>query len=216
MARNFIPGEDLVEVQPWVPQDIEVTPPDKIRPPTAEELEQLRRDAQLEGYEAGRAEGWAVGYQEGLAQARDEAEHLRQLADALAEASQRFEQELAQDLLALALDIAKQMLRQALKVKPELLLPVVRSAMESLPQHAQHPHLHLHPEDVELVRRMLESELPHAGWKLIEDGRVARGGCRIETATSELDATLPSRWQRIASALGQDNAWLEDEISTPS
>lgn len=216
MARNFISGEELPEVQPWTPQGIEATAPDVLRPPTAEELERLHLESRQEGYETGRREGWEAGYREGLVQAQAEAERLRGLADTLAAALRDVEQELGQELLALALDISKQMLRQALKVKPELLLPVVRSAIESLPHHAQHPHLHLHPEDAALVRRMLETELPHAGWKVVEDMRIARGGCRIETTTSELDATLPGRWQRIAAALGQENDWLEDGPSTPS
>jgi len=36
-----------------------------------------------------------------------------------------------------------------------------------------------------------------------------RGGCRIESANSEIDATLDVRWKRIVAALGRDDAWLE-------
>lgn len=211
MANNFIPDEDLPDVRPWAPEDLEPSLAARARLLTAADLERLHQEAHVEGYEAGRREGHAIGRREGLAQARAEADRLHVLADSLDEALKGVEQELSQELLALALDIAKQMLRQALKVKPELLLPVVRNAIESLPHNAQHPHIHLHPEDIALVRELLETELPHAGWKLVEDMRIARGGCRVETSTSELDATLASRWQRIASALGQDGAWLEEE-----
>ena len=46
------------------------------------------------------------------------------------------------------------MLRQALEVKPELLLPVVRAAIDSLPHNTQHPHIRLHPQDAVLVREI--------------------------------------------------------------
>lgn len=211
MPKNFIPDEEIPDVRPWAPEDLEPTNAAHARMLTAAELERLHHDAYLEGYETGRREGHAAGYLEGQAQARSEADRLKSIGDSLVAALNGVEQELSNDLLALSLDIAKQILRQALKAKPELLLPVVRSAMESLSHNAQHPHIHLHPEDAVLVRAMLEAELPHAGWKVMEDMRIDRGGCRIETSTSELDATLPSRWQRIVSALGQEGDWLEDE-----
>ncbi|HEY3326033.1 MAG TPA: flagellar assembly protein FliH [Novimethylophilus sp.] len=210
MAGNFTPGEDLPDLLRWKPKDLDGHDRQQVKLPTAEELERVHHDAHREGYEAGYREGMATGYQNGLAKAQAEAERLRMLIAGLESAMKSLEQELGHELLALSLDIAKQMLRQVLKVKPELLLSVIRSAMESLPQNTQHPHIHLHPEDAVLVRELLSAELTHAGWRLVEDPRLGRGGCLIETASAEVDASLPSRWQRIAAALGQNNSWLED------
>ena len=36
-----------------------------------------------------------------------------------------------------------------------------------------------------------------------------RGGCRVETANSQIDASLATRWKRVVSSIGQDNSWLE-------
>lgn len=211
MAGSNPGGEDITGVMRWTPQELgSGGNRQRMKLPTAEELERVHHDAHSEGYDAGHREGMAAGYEAGIAQAKQEAERLAQLMQGLDGAVRSFEQELGRDLLALALDIAKQMLRQALRVKPELLLPVVRSAMESLPQNIQHPHIHLHPEDAVLVREAIGTELAHGGWRLVDDPRIARGGCLIETSSAEVDASLPSRWQRIASALGQDNSWLED------
>lgn len=210
MAGNFTPGEDLPDILRWKPKDLDGHERHQMKPPTAEELERVHHDAHREGYEAGHREGIAAGYRDGLAKAQAEAERLRLLIAGFESALKSLEQELGHELLALSLDIAKQMLRQVLKVKPELLLSVIRSAMESLPQNTQHPHIHLHPEDAVLVRELLGAELTHAGWRLVEDARLGRGGCLIETASAEVDASLPSRWQRIAAALGQNNSWLED------
>lgn len=176
MAHNLISQEDMPDALPWTPEDLEPSHGAQMKLPTAEDLERFHREAHLEGYETGRREGLAAGYREGQAKAKAEADRLRMLADSLEEALKSVEQELGQELLSLSLDIARQMLRRALKVKPELLLPVVRSAMESLPHNAQHPHIHLHPDDAALVREMLETELLQAGWKVVEDMRITRGG----------------------------------------
>lgn len=202
----------MSDILRWTPKNLDSSTGERhsMRLPTAEELERVHHDAHSEGYEAGFREGMAAGYKTGEAQAREEAQRLAELSQSFDAAIRNLEQELGRDLLALALDISKQMLRHALRVKPELLLPVVRSAMESLPQNVQHPHIHLNPEDLVLVRDAIGSELAHAGWRLVDDPRIARGGCLIETSAAEVDASLPSRWQRIATALGQNNAWLDE------
>jgi len=65
----------------------------------------------------------------------------------------------------------------------------------------------LNPEDANLVRQMLAYEYQESVWRVIEDPHMARGGCRIETAEGELDATVETRWKRIVSALGSDADW---------
>jgi flagellar assembly protein FliH len=43
---------------------------------------------------------------------------------------------------------------------------------------------------------------------VVEDSQMARGGCRLETAQSEIDATLENRWKRVLESLGQSGDWL--------
>ena len=69
------------------------------------------------------------------------------------------------------MEIAKQMLQQALKVKPELLLSIVNEAISELPHFSQHAHLILHPADAELVRSKMGEQLDHTGWKIFEDAQ---------------------------------------------
>ncbi len=206
MSNKIIPKEQLSAYQRWEMSALDEGHAqgrnlgDMILP-TAEGLEQLH--AQAHG------EGFAAGYQEGKIKALADAERMKQLLIGLDEAMQQFDQQIANDVLALALEVAKQMLRQALKVKPGLVLNVVREAMNALPQASQHPTLILNPEDASLVRSFLESDLAQANWKVREDSRIERGGCRIESANSEIDATTEERWNRVAESLGRDDKWLE-------
>jgi flagellar assembly protein FliH len=227
MAGKFTQSEHLTDFMRWSLQNLERQPQAEPAPvdepeaveavnlPTAEEIERIHQAAHKEGFEAGQRDGYEAGLQNGQAEVARQAERLKTLADSFDSALRHFEEELANsvshEILALSLDVAKQMLRHALHVKPELLVPVVRSAMESLPQNVQHPHVHLHPDDAVLIRDIMQAEMAHAGWRIVEDARIMRGGCMIETASAEIDATLPSRWKRIAKALGQDGDWLDQD-----
>jgi flagellar assembly protein FliH len=169
--------------------------------PTVDDLEKLHESARSEG----RAEGLAEGRRLGAA----EAAQLKQLGAALAQARSEFEEQAAEEVLTLALDLARQVLQEALQVKRELLLPVVRAAMRGLPTLTQPAQLVLNPADVELVRAHLGEELRLAGWQVVEDHRIQPGGCRLSSPHCEVDATLASRWKRVLAALGRDHAWLE-------
>jgi flagellar assembly protein FliH len=201
LSSNIIPKEQLSAYQRWELNSLDGSARTTVPLPTAEEVENTHQQAYQEGF--------AAGYREGKGKVDAELARLAQLMSALDGALSQFDEAMSQNLLSLSLDIAKQMLREALRVRPELVLPVIREAVNSLPQASQHPHLKLHPEDAALVRSLMTDELNHFHWKLIEDSRVERGGCRVETTNSEIDATLENRWKRILDALGRDGAWLE-------
>lgn len=171
--------------------------------PTAEEIEQIHAEAQQAGY--------AAGYEEGLAQARQEAEKIAALVSNLQQNLQALDQEVGEQLLDVAVTIAGQVLRQSLRVKPELLLPTVREAVAELPLHHGHPALFLNPADAALVRTQLGEQLSHNGWRILEDSSIECGGCRIESGASEVDATLPTRWRRVLDAIGASSDWLEEK-----
>jgi flagellar assembly protein FliH len=185
--------------------------------PTAEELEAIRAAARDEGYaeglDAGQAEGHAAGYEEGLslgrAEAAEELEHLRQLATTFGDAVTQADEAISSDVLDLALHLARGMVRTAFDVKPDLIIPVVREAIDYLPNLQQPALLMLHPEDALIVRSSIGHELDKNGWRVVEDDSIARGGCRVDTASNQIDAQIGARWQRLTHALGKDLDWLE-------
>ena len=178
-----------------------------------EELTQLREQAFSEGRAAGFEDGFksgqADGYASGEAQIKAESEKIAAIATSFALSIENSEAKIADDLLALALDIAAQDLRTSLKHKPELILPTVREAIGALANPHGHPSLLLHPEDAPLVREQLGELLAHTGWRILEDTQVTRGGCRVENGGAEIDASLEIRWQRAIDSLGQERAWLD-------
>lgn len=179
----------------------------------SEQIAHSRQQARDEGYAEGHAEGFAAGHAEGLAQGRLDAveerhQMLALLAGLTAELA-RANETVSKDVLALALDVAKAMLKAALPIKPELVLPAVEDAMRHLPTVQPPALLQLHPDDFTLVQAQIGDGLAAGGWRLQQDPAIERGGCRIETGTNQVDAEIGTRWQRIAAALDCKDGWLE-------
>jgi flagellar assembly protein FliH len=187
-------------------------PPEPAAPlvvlPTAAELEAIREAARSEGLEEGRAAGHEEGLAAGRAAAAAELEHLRTIAIDFGQAVAQADEAIANDVLDLALHLARAMLRTALEVRPELLIPAVREAIEYLPVLQQPALLMLNPQDAEIVRGAIGEELDKGGWRVVPDPAIGRGGCKVDTATNQIDAQAAARWQRLAHSLGKNLEWL--------
>ncbi len=172
----------------------------------AQEMMAARDAGHTQGYQAGLLQGRADGQAQGLA---NSAAVLAQQQAALAQLGQSFTQQaaqtreqLAQQVLALALDMAHALLKSTIVLQPERLLPVIAHALQDLPALQLPAALYLHPQDLELVQSAQGNELTAAGWRLRADPQITRGGCRIETPSNEIDATLETRWRRLQQDFG--------------
>lgn len=165
------------------------------------ELLRLRQQSEqaghAEGYRAGFEQGKAEGCADGLGLVQEQAQALRNLMLALPAAMRAAESEVADDLMALALEIARQMVGQALASEPQHLLSLVRELLRMEPTLSGTPRLLLHVDDAALVQQHMADELHAAGWRVRTDPGIARGGCRVHAAGGALDATLETRWERI-------------------
>lgn len=186
--------------QPDTPTEIQQL----ITLPTVAELENTRQQAHNEGYAQGHEAGYAIGIQ----QVRNEAAQMHALLQNMQGALNQLDEQVAQSLLDLALEIARQMVRESLQVKPEAILKIVSDAIGGLPHFNHNAHLILHPEDATLVHEHMGEQLSHAGWKIFTDAKITRGGCRVETAHSQIDATVEARWKCIVESIGQNKSWL--------
>ena len=174
-----------------------------------EEAAKLRDEARAKGYAEGLAEGRAAGLQQGRAEGLKEMDNLRSIAARIADEVTHADENIAKDVLDLALDLAQAMVRSALAVRPELIVPIVGEAIRYLPSVQQPALLYLHPQDAAIIRSQMEDELTKTGWRVVEDAQVQRGGCRIDTAKNQIDATINTRWQRLVEALGRSGEWMD-------
>ncbi len=161
-------------------------------------------------FDQARRDGYAEGRAAGQAAVVAEASRLAGLVEALDTDLRRIDQAVGVEVLELALELARQMVRQALVIRPELVLPLVRDALALLPL-SEGARLALHPDDAQLVRQHLAEPIAHGHWRIDEDHHLERGECRVETATNLVDGQFATRWETLGAALGQRRDWLAHE-----
>jgi flagellar assembly protein FliH len=207
MSSTVINKEQLTPFERWELASFDSRPPvddvasieEAVPPITVAEVEDIRQQAHDEGY--------AAGYAAGTQQAQNETVQIHTLLQGLQNELNQLDEDISQSLLDLSLEIARKMVSETLLVKPEVILKIVSAAISSLPHFNQNAHLILHPDDAELVRKHMGEQLSHAGWKIFTDPKLLRGGCRVETTHTHVDATTGERWKRIVRMLGQDKSW---------
>lgn len=171
--------------------------------PSQQEIDRVYAEARDNGYRA--------GYAAGQVAAHAEAVRLAHAADELGEAISAFDQQVADELVALAMEIARQIIRGEVAARPTIILDVVHEALAELPH--QHATIYLHPDDASLVRSYAGDALTHAGHRILEDPRLAPGDCVLESGTSQLDASLATRWRRVVEGIGLRAAWESKDES---
>lgn len=159
--------------------------------------------------ETARAEGYAEDVAAGRAEIEANALRMRQLAESFSSTLDNLDFRLADMVLELALDVARQVVAGELSARPERLLDVVNLALKQMAETSRESRLLLNPDDAALVRPHLEGLLDKSRLRIVEDARIVRGGCLIETSQGDLDATLPARWRQVVQVLGSNLNWLE-------
>lgn len=165
------------------------------------ELARLRETARAEGY----AEGLAAGRVEG----EQACSRMKQLAESFSATLDNLDFRLADMVLELALDVARQVVAGELAARPERILDVVNLALKQMAETSREARLLLNPDDAALVRPHLDQVLDKNRLRIVEDVRIVRGGCLIETTQGDLDATLPARWRQVVQVLGSNRNWIE-------
>lgn len=172
-----------------------------------EQIQQVLDKARKEGFSQGMKEGYFAGLEQAREIVEQDKKTLMGLASSFSDALNKTDERIAEDVLKLALDIAKAMLKSQLQVNEMAILPVVKEAINYLPSVQKPARIMLNPADANTVRTHMQEELTEQGWLLIEDDSVERGGCMVETSANQIDASNETRWQRITDALGQQGDW---------
>jgi len=191
------------------------------------QLESARQTAEAQGHARGLAEGLEQGFQQGQTEANQEwqqrmddyvqgegrviAQRLGALAQTLERSLSELQQTAAKQVLQLACDIARQVVRQEIHNKPHAVLPVVREALDMLATEHQPATVFLNPQDWAVLETALRSECGAMCIQWQPDANIATGDCRIECAAAVMDGSIERRWQRAIAALGLTSVWRDDD-----
>ncbi|TSE36219.1 FliH/SctL family protein [Tepidimonas charontis] len=214
--QRFIPREEVQAVSAWTFAPVgeaAPAPASEPEPPpiTPEDVEAARAQAFAEGFEQGRQTG-AQEMRDALTEPlRHQAEELAQrVAGILAQAQAELDavqQALAQQVLLLACDVARQVVRRELTQPLSAVQAVVLEALTMLTDDARPAVLRLHPDDAERLQPALGEALQRQQVRLQADERVTPGGCVLQTRLGVVDGTLQRRWARAVANLGLDEPW---------
>jgi flagellar assembly protein FliH len=199
---NDAAGMNALPVQSWAPPGANGTVISRRR--RVEDLQLLEREAWEKGLTAGRTAGEAElrrehqAYSEQLATQVQRLDQILKLLNApLAALDTAVEAQLAEAVTVMA----RAVVRQELQLQPERIIALVRECVGRLPLTAREVRVHLHPDDAALIRERLAAPQAERAWQLVEDPVLSRGGCRISSENSTVDARVESLLQAATAAL---------------
>ena len=117
------------------------------------------------------------------------------------------QQTLAQGVLELACELARQVLRRELETNPNALQPVVREALGMLTVDTKMAAVRLHPVDLDVIAEDLVRDFPNLNLTLVPDANITTGGCLVEAAGTVVDGTVQRRWHKAVASLGLESSW---------
>ncbi len=184
-----------------------------------------------EGFVRGREEGYRLGLEEGrregLRAGREEevrrvegelsgaAAALASAANELQKRREELLEEAKRDLVDLAIEIAKRVVKREIARLPDVVLVNVKSALELIFRRGSIA-IVVHPEDAPAVEKALASDprWKH-GFDCVEvraSADVSRGGCRLVSGAGSGDRTVETQLASIEAAL---KAAAEAEYGAP-
>lgn len=172
---------------------------DRRRKPTkpTNDTKAIHDDAQAKGF----AQGHAEGLQTAQTTVKELGDRLESIMAALEQPLAAADARVIEKISSLAISLAKRLVRRELSTDRAEVVGVVREALAVLPVGLTGIRLHLHPEDAKLVSEMLVPAKGEAAWQIIEDPVITRGGCRVSSPSSQVDATVQTRLTNVINTM---------------
>ncbi len=168
--------------------------------PSSEMLEAIREREREESYERGFNDGAEAGRAQAL---QEMGPNLQASVKVVAEVEDFRDALMAQmqdNLTALALAVARQLIEREVKAEPEVVANLVRSALSHFPLD-QKLRIRMNPQDLSSIsREKSENRTPvTAGREVrwIPDENIARGGCVVEGPERIVDGRIDLALERI-------------------
>ena len=170
-------------------------------PATGSSARATAKRQQEDAYKAGFAKGLADGMASAQSELNNRISLLNQAMQFIAKPIEAIDEHVEQELAGLAIEIARQIIRREIKLDSGHVVAVVREAIASLPVVSGVVNLHLNPEDAAYVRDALSISEAENSYRIIEDPTITCGGCRITSATSQVDATIEKQVAAISARI---------------
>lgn len=105
-----------------------------------------------------------------------------------------------EDLVKLALEIAKKIVGREVAIDREIALTLVKVSLKRLHDRTAAT-IRLHPEDFAFIQLQREKLDIHGVLELVEDISISPGGCLICTESGDIDGRIESQFEEISHGL---------------
>lgn len=220
---RFIPREELNSFSAWSPDALSgvaapadtgvhraAPEPEAPKATPAELLSAKLHATRQQGYQDGYRDGMAALEMFKQSYANQLSTQFSSLAKSLASQMDDLQQDMARALAVSATNLARQMVRSELQTRPELVVAVANEALEALLLSARHITVRVHSNDLPFVTHGAAEVLAARGGRVVADNTVTPGGCLVESDIGVIDASIETRWRRVAAAMGCEQTWGEE------
>ena len=159
-------------------------------------LAQLERD----GFAAGYVQGEQAGLEAGRAHGETMLKRLTQTIEDLAHLRQAMIRQTEQQMVGLALAMAKRVVRREVALDKDFALAMARVALDRLGERSSTT-IRLHPDDFATVAGRHVEEWAGAHVSVESDPAVTRGGCVVQSDLGTVDGTIEAQFDEIARAV---------------
>ncbi len=156
----------------------------------------VEREAYAKGYDAGEQAGLHTGGQRADAMVPRLAQAIEELAAVRAQMIRQTERQMVE----LALAVARRIIHREVSLDRDLLIAMARVALDRLGESAQIT-VRLHPEDFEATSADRISRVMGTCVTVLEDPRLERGACMVESDLGTLDISVDAQIEEVARAL---------------
>ncbi|MGH1538265.1 MAG: FliH/SctL family protein [Gammaproteobacteria bacterium] len=143
------------------------------------------------------------GYEDGLKQAQQVLGEYKQSFESIFSSFDNALKDIDQDVLQaisqLAISISKQIIRRELEINSEQIVSIVKEAIKLLPLDESRLTIHLNPSDIGTVKNLFNQDDIVNNYAIVEDLSIQRGGCKLATDDSAIDASIDSQIAQIAA-----------------
>lgn len=209
LHRGGLPPEPIhwrSVATPDEPASIDGQPANAYVPPTAGSESSGRRfvsepELKLQAaYQQGSQEGQAAIRQEFGTRLEAMQQRIARTIEELSGLRPRYRHEAEEDVVALALAIARRILHRELTVAPEALLGLVKAALEKIEAREVH-RVRIRPEDAPMVKQFLEAMGLPQRIEVLADPGLDRGAAIFDSSRGSLDASVDTQLSEIERGL---------------
>lgn len=151
------------------------------------------------GYNEGKADGYKTGFAEGIKEIEPVLRNLKNVLKDLDKRRKELYLKAEKEVVCLSMAIAKKIIFQEPSVNPDMIVNVVRNAIEAFTMNAP-VRIRIHPSELAYIQERRKLIPINGDITFVEDQSISAGGSVIESLSGDVDARIEEQLKMIEEA----------------